>query len=417
MTSLFSNAPIEEHAVVGAMLLWLGPWPDEVTDLAPEDFTNPHLGRVYGIMKPARCGPVDVVDVRNRLKDAGHAYLDSELLELADRVPCTANLGVWAGRIVAAADRRRLSEGLNAAVLGGGSPEDISARVRETLSGLRERKQEGLTHISETLPGLLKDLEFEADHPEASVAVRSGIKSLDRNLRLRPKEVTIIAGRPGMGKSAMAGNIAGHCALNQVGAVALFSLEMSKASLIRRMISGKAGVDGDTLPRRAKDGQLVEAVNDLHGLNLYIDDRPGLGTEMIRNALSKLDEVRLVIVDYLQLAKLDGRLERHDLRVGAVAKELKGISKDFDCHVIGLSQLNRNVEQRNPPKPMMSDLRDSGNIEEHADNVVLLYRAAYYDPSNPPIAEAIIGKQRNGMTGTVKLVWDGRTQTFGDYLE
>jgi replicative DNA helicase len=161
------------------------------------------------------------------------------------------------------------------------------------------------------------------------------------------------------------------------------------------------------------DPVLMDAIDKTHHLDLWIDDRAGIGVSQIRQSLMRLPRVRMVVVDYLQLVATSADIERHDLRVGAITKALKAIAKDLGCHVIALSQLNRRVEERRPPRPQVSDLRDSGNIEEDADNVLMLYRPAYYDArADETEAEIIIGKQRNGPTGAVTVGWSSDRQMF-----
>jgi replicative DNA helicase len=217
-----------------------------------------------------------------------------------------------------------------------------------------------------------------------------------------------------MGKSALAGNIAAECAKDVTkGATCLFSLEMSAVSLVRRLVAARSKIPSKRMVARIGDPGLMNAIEKTHHLDLWVDDRSGIGPAQIRQALLRLPKVRLVIVDYLQLVATDASIERHDLRLGAITKGLKSIAKDFNCHVIALSQLNRRVEERRPPVPMVSDLRDSGNLEEDADNVWMLYRAGYYDQgADSTEADLIIGKARNGPTGTIRIGWNKDRQQF-----
>jgi replicative DNA helicase len=182
------------------------------------------------------------------------------------------------------------------------------------------------------------------------------------------------------------------------------------------MLAREGQVAMSTLPAKAAAGELADVAERVHSLNCYIDDRPNLSMAAVYSALSQINEpIRLVVFDYLQLAKMDESEKNHAVRVGQVTKGLKGIAKEFKCHVVGLSQLNRGVESRKPPRPELRDLRDSGNIEEDSDNVLALYRPSYYDKSQPKDeAEIIILKQRNGDTGIVEVAWNAQTQTFRD---
>jgi replicative DNA helicase len=414
----FDEAPIEEAATIGAMLAWDGPWPVEVYRLQAEHFRNEHCAKIYLAIDAIRgdVGPVDVVDLRNKLREFGYRYLDSELLELADRSPASSNLDHWAGLITDAWQRGEISRVTREAIERGDNASQAAAAIGEALSGMEDaNKTSGLVHISRPLAKVIRDLALEADEPASAAFVKTGLLDLDRYGKLKQGQLTIIAGRPSMGKSSLAGNIAAHCAVNLNSIVALFSLEMETSDFIRRMISSHAKAKPDDLPSMAKAGKLLDTADFLHHLNLYIDDRPRLGIPAIRSALTRFKSIRLVVVDYLQLAEMDRKLERHDLRLGAITKGLKAIAKDFECHVIALSQLNRGVEKRENSIPTMADLRNSGEIEEDADNVWLLYRPNYYDKTKPErMADIILGKQRFGKTGVVHVSWDPDTQTFGN---
>jgi len=417
LKGIFAASP-HEQATIGGMLYWSGPWPAEVYQLEAEHFSNEHCGKLYMAIDEIRgdVGPIDVVDLRRKAHELGYPYLDSDILQLLDDVPPACNLGHWAGVTTAGWRQRELKRSLGYALEMGQDVVTTAAEVQRALSAIDVSGDTGLVHVSKPLGGVLRGLVHEADNPQEITTTRTGIEAFDRKVKLGLGQLTIIAGRPSMGKSSLAGNIAAHCGkIVKGGVVALFSLEMDTASIIKRLMSSESKSTPDELPGKAQRGELMETCNTLHGMNLYLDDRPGLSVDSIRAALARFKQISLVIVDYLQLTKMDSKLERHDLRVGAATKALKALSKDYGCHVIALSQLNRNVEQRRPPRPQMSDLRDSGNIEEDADNVLLLYRAAYYDTEQPRnVAEIIIGKQRNGDTGTVRVSWDGSTQTFGE---
>jgi len=252
----------------------------------------------------------------------------------------------------------------------------------------------------------------EAAGDRKSRVIKTELRDLDDELQLIPAALTVIAGRPGMGKSALAANISSNVAKQSDGAVALFSLEMSTSEMIRRVVAAETGVSVRSMAHKLDNKDFHDAWQRLSKIKLWIDDRSGLNVQDIRSSMLRLPKVDLCVVDYLQLTKM-GKAERHDLRVGEVTKGLKALSKEFDCHVIALSQLNRGVEQRDDKRPRLSDLRDSGNIEEDADNVLFVYRPSYYGLDDDfTRAEIIIDKHRHGRTGSVFLTWDGACQRF-----
>ncbi len=415
----FDDAPVEEWAVIGGMFTWEGPWPAAVLRLEPEHFRHEHCAKLYMAIDSIRgdVGPVDIVELHHKLRELEYDYLSSEMLKLQNQSPVSCNLDHWAWII---SDRHMKAEILrltrDAVSRGEDAASAAAAANIAVMSMDLHGRDDGLVAVREMLPGVLRDLEQEYDDPNGTLITRTGIAAIDSRAKLRAGQLTVIAARPGMGKSALAGNIAMHSAHGDAdGIVALFSLEMHASDFIRRMLSSFARVTPTRLPAMAKSGTLLEACDHLHRLRLYIDDRPRMGIDSMRAALSRFKRTRVVIVDYLQLAKMDNRLERHDLRLGAVTKGLKAISKDFDCHVIALSQLNRGVESREGRRPHMSDLRNSGEIEEDADNIWFIYREGYYNDDDPDdTAEIIMSKQRFGATGIARVAWDARTQTFHD---
>ena len=424
ITATPPESPAEEH-VIGAVLV-LGDMqeqlPPEALLVEAEYFTNAKLAMAWlAIQDVIAAGVIaDDVTVGMKLVEWGERDAMILALSLSADCPCTSNLATWAALLVEQGRKRVLQQRLREAVDRGDSSasfESISAGVQDALrSAERASVTGGLEPMPVRLNAALHETMLHAANPNGARLVRTGLTELDEMVELRAKQLTIIAGRPGMGKSALAGNIASTCAREtDKGPVAVFSLEMSATSLIMRMMSGDAGMSERSVGEMLLAGKLVEVAARMHKFNLHIDDRPGLSVEDIRRGLMALTKPRLVIVDYLQLARLDSTLDRHDLRIGAVTKGLKAISKDFDCHVIALAQLNRGVEQREGNIPRMSDLRDSGNIEEDADNVWLLYRPGYYKQDVADTeAKIVIGKQRHGRTGMVDVGWMPTQQRFVD---
>ena len=418
---------VTEEFVIGGVMICHAtgePVPPEVALIEPEFFGSADHAMIWMAIQEvvSKGAPADVVAVMRQVCE----WKRDDLWKLVSRLdeegafPC--NLRHWLKPLLEDGQKRMLRQRVAEAVdraASGESFDSIASGVQDAIKSVeRASVTAGIQHVGKALIRTIEEVFNRAANPDGSRLVKTGLKDLDEAVELRAGQLTIIAGRPSMGKSALAGNIAAYCAKDsEKGCVALFSLEMSAESLIMRLMSREAKVSERAVSDLILEGR-TELAAKIHKLDLHIDDRSGLGIEdMRRGLLSLKKKVRLVVVDYLQLARLDSHLDRHDLRIGAIAKGLKAISKDFGCHVIALSQLNRDVEKRNPPLPHMSDLRDSGNIEEDADNVWLLYRAAYYDKkADEGVADIIVGKQRSGRTGTVQVAWIPHTQTFADLL-
>ena len=414
-----------EESVVGGVMVWSederGPWPTEILALEPEHFDDCKLAKIWWAVAELIGGGhgCDLPAVAAKVEEHGHKGMASLLAELNNH-GLACNLGHHAACVWDAGQSRLLKARLKDAVeRSDGGIEDVAAGVADALRGAQRicGASGGLIHVREPLREALARIEMLSKNPDAMRFVKTGLKDLDRVLVLEESALTVVAGRPGMGKTAFAGLVARSASKNITkGSTCVFSLEMSAVAVVTRLIQGESKISKTDLGNPAVMPEMMSGINRLHGSDLYFDDRAGLTpTEMIE-ALRRQGRVRLVIVDYLQLAKTDASIERQDLRVGAITKALKGIAKTFRCHVLALAQLNRGVESRKPPVPMMSDLRDSGAIEEDADNVVFLYREDYYDKRTDRKGEAdiIISKQRNGATDTVRAAWLPQYQIFAD---
>ena len=404
----------DQQAVLGALIIGGMPFPDEFCMLEDECFTGVKEGYVWFALQNLRDAgePVDEVTVCHELKRIGCAgNIATYIAEITERVPSLENAGHWMRLLAEDGRKRKIRARVASAMDRAGEDADaesISAAVQDAIRQVDRETTQGLTHVRQIMPDVLKQITDAVLDPDAGRIAKTGIADLDAKTRLGAGQLTVIAGRPGMGKSALAGNIASYCAGR--GLVALFSLEMSAVDFVRRMIQSRLHRD----PVEADVTAVKQAAASLSGIELYIDDAPGLSVPDMSGALKKLGKPSLVVVDYLQLTKAP-EAERNDLRVGAVTKALKALAKDFECHVIVLCQLNRAVEATSDKRPQMGHLRDSGNIEEDADNVWLLFREDYYVPNkNPGCAEIIIGKQRHGQTGSVAVTWLPKAQLFAD---
>lgn len=416
---------MDEEATIAAALQWPieQPWPPVAEALEPEHFAGRSQALIWSAICDLRVGgkPQDLVHACQLLRSWSEkeALLDAARI-LTESSGCVGNFGHWA-QLVYDAGRKRVLERqvdqVRERMAGNATAEELSAAVLDAVRKVeRSVDSRGLRHVKELQAEFTRELESEFRNPDGDVIATTGLMDIDDTLRLCKGGLTVVAGRPGMGKSAFAGCVAAECARDITrGAVAIFSMEMTAIAVLGRLFRRALKRSDGDLRGAISSGEATTAIAKVFGMDLYIDDRPGLGIEQIRSALMRLPRVRLVIVDYLQLAKLgEGRGERRDLALGDATKGLKALAKERECHVIVLSQLNRSVEQRNPRKPQLSDLRDSGNIEEDADNVLLLYRDEYYNPDSQErgIAEINIAKQRGGRTGTERVTWSPGRQSF-----
>jgi replicative DNA helicase len=256
---------------------------------------------------------------------------------------------------------------------------------------------------------------------EKYLGARTGYKYLDTvTSGLNKSDLILIAARPGMGKTSFAINIATNVARRGDREVAVFSLEMSREQLATRMLSTEALVDSHKLRSGFLTNEdwvrLATSAGVLSGLPMYFDDTAGITVQQIKAKLRRMKNVGLVVIDYLQLMTSTLKTDNRVLVISEITRQLKIMAKELDIPVILLSQLSRGPESRNDKRPMLSDLRESGSIEQDADIVMFLYRDAYYnkDSETPNISECIIAKNRHGETGTVKLVWDGQFTRFSD---
>jgi replicative DNA helicase len=419
------RAPLEWHeeAVIGGVLNWPEDgFPSVVRMLEPEHFehgSNPVIWTAIAELM-GKGDPIDPVSVYGKLVDHGHKG-HGHYLVTASGSALTANTEYHAKIVWESGQQRMLKRRIDDIVdrSSGGSFDEVAGGVLDAVRSVeRVCGSSGPVHIREPLRDAMSRLEKLSIDPDAFRVCGTGLSDLDDQLLMEAGAVTVVAARPGMGKTALAAGMARECARDITrGSVCMFSLEMSAVSLVVRLVSRESRVETKALTDTRHQPAVSAAVDRLWRSGLYFDDRANISTTEMSQALKQLGKVRLVVVDYLQLAKMDGDGDRHDIRIGQVMKGLKAISKENACHVIVLSQLNRNVEKRNPPIPQISDLRDSGNIEEDADNILFIYRNDYYpnpDPNRRGVADVIIAKQRNGPQGTVELTWIPTTQTFAN---
>ncbi len=311
------------------------------------------------------------------------------------------------------------------AYAGTDEPAAILEYAEKRIFDIRSEKDiKGLMHIGNTLRELLKNLAFLAEHPEEAnkKGLSSGFPSLDKYIYgLNPSDLILIAARPGMGKTSFAMNIAVNAARIQRGKkVAVFSLEMSREQLVERMLSSEGKIPSEALKtgniERSQWPNLNEAAEMLNMIELYVDDTANITIGEMKAKLRRMDDLGLVVIDYLQLMTSGKNSGNRVAEVSEITRNLKIMAKELNVPVITLSQLSRGPESREDKRPMLSDLRESGSIEQDADIVLFLYRDAYYNKSedNVESCECIIAKNRHGETGKVNMRWDGQFTRFSD---
>jgi replicative DNA helicase len=417
-----------ERAVLGGVLLDPEAATRAVEIVSPEAFYRPAHGRIFRAMLSlfTRREPIDVMTLSEELGKAGDLEAVggiAALTDLVDSTPSAANIEHYA-RIVL--DKYILRQLIRASTE---IAEDAFAADREADAILdaseqkifkisESRVSQGFIHIKEILKERFDEIQRVHETRESVTGLPTGFVDLDAyTAGFHPSDLVIVAGRPSMGKTSFALNIAQHVAIAERRAVAVFSLEMSKELLVQRLLCSEAQVDAQKVRRgftTAKDiERLTNAAALLGDAPVFIDDTPAISTLDMRARARRLKsehDIALVIIDYLQLARCSERAENRQQEISSISRSLKALAKELAIPVIALSQLSRAVEARGGDRrPMLSDLRESGAIEQDADLVLFLYRPEFYDPEDPDKqgkAELIIGKQRNGPTGMVPLVFE-----------
>jgi replicative DNA helicase len=429
-----------EESVLGAILLSERTMYSLVIEesLKPDDFYRDRHKRIYEAMLALYelSEPVDVLTVTEQLRSTGmlEEAGGSEAVDvLAGAVPNVANLRHYAHIVRDAALMRRLlatTYEIQESVLDQREPareivERAEKSMLEVAHGDRERD---FRKIEEVLHDELEKLHKLSLEDTVLTGTGSGYTDLDAVTGgFQPGNLIVIAARPSMGKSALVVNIAENAAIEFGKAVALFSLEMSEAELAQRFIASQARIKGDDLRkgRVAEDRwpKIVKASQRLAAAPLWVDDSSDIGMLEIRAKTRRLhaqhpEGLGLVIVDYLQLLRADGRTENRAEQIGQMSRGLKLLAGELQVPVIALSQLNRGVEQRTDKRPLLSDLRESGAVEQDADVVIFIYRDDYYDKENsdrPGEADLIISKHRNGALATVTLTFQPEYPRFMNY--
>lgn len=385
---------------------------------------------LYGKSEPA-----DLVTVTNALKASG--ALDAVggaayLAELVDRVPSAANAASYAKIIREKSVLRRLIEGATEiAERGyrdeGNVDEYVDSAEKIVFEVAQRRFRKGFTPVKEIVKDSFKAIEQLYERRELVTGVPTGYRELDRlTCGLQRSDLIIIAGRPSMGKTAFALNIVEHASIEAGIVSAVFSLEMSQEQLVRRMLCSRAEVDASKLRggflAESDWPRLTRAAGLLSEAPIFIDDSPALSVLEVRAKARRLQRehgVGLLVIDYLQLMRGGARMESREREISEISRALKALAKELDVPVVALSQLNRGVEARQDKRPQLSDLRESGAIEQDADVIAFVYRDEMYNPESADAgkAEILIGKQRNGPTGKVVLAFRNNITRFDDLAQ
>ena len=414
-----------EQSVIGSMLL-----DREAVVVASElihgdDFYSKQYGIIFDAMVElhAEGKPVDLVVLQEKLREKDVPPEVSSLEFMKDIlavVPTSANIKQYANLVAEKSTLRKLirlnEEIASNCYMGKESLEfildDTEKRIFEIC---QHRNTDDFVPIRDVVANAMHKIEMASKTQGTVTGVPTGFIDLDyRTAGMQPSDLVLIAARPSMGKTAFVLNIAQHVAFKQHKAVAVFSLEMSKEQLVNRMLSLESKVSGQNIRTgQLSDSEwekLAETAGIIGQSNLMIDDTPGITIAELRSKCRKFKLERgldIIIIDYLQLMSGGGRSESRQQEISEISRSLKAIARELNVPVLALSQLSRAVEQRPDHRPMLSDLRESGAIEQDADVVMFIYRDDYYnkETDKPGVAEIIIAKQRNGPIGTVELAW------------
>ncbi|MDD6036751.1 MAG: replicative DNA helicase [Lachnospiraceae bacterium] len=415
-----------EQSVIGSMLLDREAIMTVAQMLSREDFYNPMYGLLYEIISELfnEGKPADILTVQNRLKEKDappEAYELKFFNELISSVPTSANVRFYAEIVKNEAIKRRtikVTEAIaNDCYMGKKGTEEILEDTEKQIFELVQRRGGGDTEdIRSIVLKAIENIENAAKNRGAVTGIATGFYDLDyKTAGLQRADLILVAARPSMGKTAFVLNIAEFVALKSKVTTAIFSLEMSRTQLVNRILAMNSKVDSQAIRTGdLKDDdwvKLMESARLTGESPLIIDDTPGISIAELRSKCRKFKlekNLGLVIIDYLQLMSGGKKSESRQQEISEISRSLKALAREIDCPVIALSQLSRAVEQREDKRPMLSDLRESGAIEQDADVVMFIYRDEYYTKEKceePGVSEIIIGKQRNGPTGTVKLAW------------
>ena len=424
-----------EQAVLSSILMDKDAAAEAFEILKAEDFYSPENKAVYeaAFQLYTKGEPIDVVTVKNQLEENGvFAEIGGveTLANIAAAVGSSVNVKSYAKIVEEKSVLRRL-------IKLSGDISETSYKANDDINSILDKAEKGIFDVMQNRNtdsfASIMDVAFDAfsniekiyNSSEKITGISTGFTDFDnKTAGLQKSDLILIAARPSMGKTAFVLNVAQHAALKENVPVAIFSLEMSKEQLVNRMLCAEALVDAQKVRTGELNNddwnQLVEGMGRLSEAPIYIDDTPGITAMDIRAKCRRLKLEKglgLVVIDYLQLMSGSGRSDSRQQEISEISRSLKAVAREIEAPVIALSQLSRACEARSDHRPMLSDLRESGAIEQDADLVAFLYRDEYYFPEKTEkknMAELIIAKQRNGPTGTVNLTWLGQYTKFAN---
>ena len=421
------NSPEAEQSVVGAMLIDKDAIQIASEIVSSEDFYNKQLGAVFETMVELdrEGSAVDVVTLQNRLreKNVSPVVSSAEFMgELVTAVPTSANIRYYAQIVAEKSTLRKLihvsEETINTCYTEADDLEGILNGVEKNVFQITQKRNTGdFVPIDQIVMDALDSIEKASKLKGNVTGLSTGFIELDYDTAgFQPSDLILIAARPSMGKTAFVLNIAEHMAFHDNKCVAIFSLEMSKKQLVNRLLAMESHVDSQHIRTGAMSDMdwenIIESGSVIAQSKLIIDDTPGISIQELRSKCRKYKmdhDLQIIMIDYLQLMTggTGKSSESRQQEISEISRSLKALARELNVPVVALSQLSRAVEQRPDHRPMLSDLRESGAIEQDADMVMFIYRDDYYnkDTEKRGVADIIIAKQRNGPIGTVELMW------------
>ncbi|MCR5100392.1 MAG: replicative DNA helicase [Butyrivibrio sp.] len=421
------NSLESEQSVIGAMILDKDAIEIASEIIRGEDFYNNQLGLLFDtILELNKEGTaVDPVTLQNKLREKNAPPQISSVEYISDlvmAVPTSANVKHYANIVAEKSTLRKLihvsQDTIESCYTNSDNLEGILNETEKKVFKVTQNRNSGeFTPISEVVMNALNKIEIASKMKGSVTGLPTGFTDLDyQTSGMQPSDLVLIAARPAMGKTAFVLNIAEYMAFHQGETVAIFSLEMSKEQLVNRLLSMESHVDSQHMRTGNMSDmdweKLIESADVIGGSNLIIDDTPGITIQELRSKCRKYKmdhDLKIIMIDYLQLMSGSGgkSSESRQQEISEISRSLKSLARELDVPIIALSQLSRAVEQRPDHRPMLSDLRESGAIEQDADMVMFIYRDDYYnkDTEKKGVADIIIAKQRHGPIGTVSLLW------------
>ncbi len=424
-----------ERGVLGGMMLSKDAIADVVEKVRGNDFYRPAHELIYEAIIDlyGRGEPADMLTVSNELSKRGELQRvggGAYIAELVDMVPTAANAGYYADIVVERAVLRRLVEaGTRIVQLGfatdGGEVEDVINEAQAQVYAVTERGQsEDYVPLGEVIESTINQIEATQNRGGQVTGIPTGFAEFDELTQgLHPGQMVIFAGRPAMGKTTLGMDVLRSAAVHNGQTSVIFSLEMDKHEITMRLLSAEAQVPMNRMRDGSMDDRdwqsMARAMNRIADAPLFMDDSANMSLMEIRakcRRLKQKHDLKLVVIDYLQLMSSGKRVESRQQEVSEFSRALKLLAKELEVPVIAISQLNRGNEQRQDKKPMMSDLRESGSIEQDADLIVLIHREDYYEKESARAGEAdlIVAKHRNGATKTIPVAFEGHYSRFKD---